>query len=126
MIIYLIVKGDYYEHVCAVTEKKQNAERLRELFSSNYSTAEIKEFDTNTFNQLATKGYRPFYITASTDGARIFVDEDTDLDYNDFNNIVLNSFGNYTCHIAAVDEEKAKKIFRALLAEYKAKGSPTA
>ena len=124
MIIYLIVKGDYYEHVCAVTEEKQNAERLRELFSSNYSTAEIKEFDTNTFNQLATKGYRPFYITASTDGRRIFVDRDTDLDYNDFNNIVLNSFGNYTCHIAAVDKENAKKIFRALLAEYKAKESP--
>lgn len=123
MIIYLIVKGDYYEHVCAVTEKKQNAERLRELFSSDYSTAEIKEFDTNTFNQLATKDYRPFYITASTDGRRIIVDEDTDLDYNDFNNIVLNSLGNYNCHIAAVDKEDAKKIFRVLLTEYKANGS---
>lgn len=119
MIIYLIVKGDYYEYVCAVTEKKENAERLRKLFSSDHSTAEIKKYNTKDSNEIAVAGYKPFLITSTTDGVYIRIEEDTDLDYNDFNNISLNSFGNYTCHIAAKDKEHAKKIFRALLADYR-------
>lgn len=119
MIIYLIVKGDYYEYVCAVTEKKENAERLRKLFSSDHSTAEIKKYNTKDSNEIAVAGYKPFLITSTTDGVSIRIEEDTDLDYNDFNNISLNSFGNYTCHIAAKDKEHAKKIFRALLADYR-------
>ena len=119
MIIYLIVKGDYYEYVCAVTEKKENAERLRKLFSSDHSTAEIKKYNTKDSNEIAVAGYKPFFITSTTDGVYIRIEEDTDLDYNDFNNISLNSFGNYTCHIAAKDKEHAKKIFRALLADYR-------
>ena len=119
MIIYLIVKGDYYEYVCAVTEKKENAERLRKLFSSDHSTAEIKKYNTKDSNEIAVAGYKPFLITSTTDGVHIRIEEDTDLDYNDFNNISLNSFGNYTCHIAAKDKEHAKKIFRALLADYR-------
>lgn len=119
MVVYLIVKGDYYERVCAVTGNKEKAERLKKLFSSDFSTAEIKRYDTKDSDEIAIAGYKPFRITSTTDGLSIRIEEDTDLDYNDFNNISLNTFGNYTCHIAAKDREHAKKIFRALLAEYK-------
>lgn len=124
MIIYLIVKGDYYERVCAVTEKKENAERLRKMFSSENSVAEIKKYNTKDSNEIAVAGYKPFRITSTTDGACIRIEEDIDLDYNDLNNISLNTFGNYICRIAAKDKEHAKKIFRALLAEHKYENEP--
>lgn len=50
MKIYVITKGEYSDyHICAVTESKEKAEMLREVFSRNeyeYDKAKIEEYDT--------------------------------------------------------------------------------
>ena len=119
MVVYLIVKGDYDERVCAVTGNKEKAERLKKLFSSDFPTAEIKKYDTKDSDEIAIAGYKPFRITSTTDGVSIRIEEDIDWDYNEFKKTSWNTFDIETCHSAVKERKKKKKIFRALLAEYR-------
>lgn len=62
MKVYVITKGSYSDyHICAVTEDKKRAKRLRVIFSDRWDKATIKEYDTEEYGEKEINSYRKCY-----------------------------------------------------------------
>lgn len=120
MKIYLIVDGGYYTNVCAVAETPQKAEKLREFFSTKFSSAKIKEYDTDSFKDVLENDYKSYTVTFNSLKAVNSIFECPAEIIESYNWISGSRSKNYSycVHVLAANREHARKIADDLMAEY--------
>lgn len=121
MIIYIITKGDNcYETICAVAETPQKAEKLKNFFSTKFSSAEIKEYDTNSFKDVLENDYKSYTVTFDSSKVVNSIFECPAETIGSYNWISGSRSKNYSycVHVLAANRQHARKIADDLMAEY--------
>lgn len=127
MKIYVITEGDYSDyHICAVTEDKEKAYHLKELFSGRYSYAEIEEWDTEEFSFIKKdeKLYEVTKINEKLDVCQLSI-ELNDLRDERVTNVDIFAKGGkgLMTRVLAKDEAHALKIAADRFAKHEAEKS---
>ena len=120
MKIYLIVKDYYPTDVCAVAETPEKAEKLREFFSTEFSSAKIQEYDTDSFKDVTENDYKSYTVTFDESYVINSILECMALTIYSYNLISHSKSKNYSycVHVLAANKEHARKIADDLMAEY--------
>lgn len=118
MKIYVITAGDYSDyHICAVTDDKKSAERLRKIHSSYWQEASIETYDTKYIYE-DPKSY--WYLEVNLDGS---LSSYTLLYFNEEDETKINEVELYNLqfhiNVIAKDFDHALKIAFDTIAKYK-------
>ncbi len=118
MKIYVITAGSYSDyHICAVTDDKKSAERLRKIHSSYWQEADIETYDTKYVYE-EPKSY--WHLKVNLDGS---ISSYTLLYFNEEYETKINEVELYSSqfhiNVIAKDLDHALKIAFDKIAEYK-------
>lgn len=117
MIVYVIETGEYSDrHICAITDDKEKAEKLKLIFTTDWEEARVRTYDTDAYNKIVDEEYHAFSCYEKNGEVKVF----ELISYDLFDGEMSEGRGIIRCDVLAVDEEHAKKIFCDRLAEYKA------
>lgn len=120
MKVYVITLGCYSDyHICSVTLDKEQAEMLREKYSSEYDSAEIETYDTDDNNLILKCGnvYSCWYLK---EDSQIIINPSTFSYFRPEDLEVCTARAGYRTHVLADSEEDALKIASDKFAKYRA------
>lgn len=128
--IYVLSKGEYSDrHVIGATTDKALAERMREMYSTDYDYATIDEFEDGVMEDWYTP-HQYWRVGIGADGEIAVISRHWSVD--DFARPLVDRWSDYTFifpgmdikyivdGITADDEDHAKKIAFDTIARYKA------
>lgn len=118
MKIYVITAGEYSDYgICAVTDDKKSAERLRKIYSSKWREARIETYDTKYIYE-EPKTYWSFEVSlngAIVTGELLYFREEEETEINEVELVGAKFYIN----VIAKDQSHAEKIAFDKIAEYK-------
>lgn len=118
MKIYVITAGEYSDyHICAVTDDKKSAERLRKIYSSHWREARVETYDTKYIYE-DPRSYWSFEVSlngAIITGELLYFREEEETEINEVELVGTKFYIN----VIAKDRSHAEKIAFDKIAEYK-------